>query len=88
MKTRLFLMMAFFLFSGMAAMAEEKPKPVVAKCAGITKTGARCKRTVKPPAVYCYQHLAQTDKKAKRFDIPGCTTDSDCEKKYGPAYRE
>lgn len=33
-----------------------QPATAARQCEGTTKTGNRCKRTVKPPARYCYQH--------------------------------
>ena len=35
-----------------------QPTAASRQCEGTTKTGNRCKRTVKPPARYCYQHGA------------------------------
>jgi hypothetical protein len=68
---------AAILWLSLAVMAQTPQPPAKVKCAGITKTGQQCKRTVKPPAVYCYQHKAQA--------VAPCTTDMDCEQKAARA---
>lgn len=36
--------------------SQTEPSTASRQCEGITRAGNRCKRTVKPPARYCYQH--------------------------------
>lgn len=86
----IWLVLASALMCSTPALTKEPP-PAKVKCMGITKAGKPCKRTVKPPNVFCYSHKAQAaDPKhpVKRFNVPGCTTDMECEQKFGPAYRE
>jgi hypothetical protein len=65
--------------AGLAADKAVQERPKV-QCAGITKAGLRCKRIVKPPAIYCWQHKAQASKKAE------CHTDAECERMYGKLF--
>jgi hypothetical protein len=59
------------------AMAQT-PTPK-AQCAGTTAAGHRCKRTVKPPHFFCYQHMPKS---------LNCTTDTDCVQKEAAAARQ
>jgi hypothetical protein len=54
-----------------------------AQCRGITLRGVQCKRTVKPPAQHCYQHIPGTTPTAPastlRYATSGLTTEQNAQ---------